>query len=127
MNFLRGKVKKATKIAILGTAHGWTDAPFDKPDWEIWVCNRAGLKMKPWHKLFEIHKNLDYESPAAKDKYLADLRAIKPPQRVVSIVPLEGSANLVLDRQALFDKYGSIWFSSSFGYMIAHALESGAT
>ena len=114
------------KVAILGTASGWVDAPFTDPAWEVWVCNRAGLKMTPFHRLFEIHKNLDYESRAAKEKYLAALKDIEPPKQVVSIVPLDSPANVVIDRAALFEKYGSIWFASSFGYMIAQALEEGA-
>lgn len=115
------------KVAILGTDPGWEAAPFWDDSWQIWVCNRAGLAMAPWRRLFEIHKNWDYENAAARTIYLLDLAAIKPPQQVVSIVPLDGPANVVLDRAALFDKYGSIWFSSSFGYMIAQALEEGAT
>lgn len=111
------------KVAILGTAPGWRDAPFKDKSWQIWVCNRAGLTMTPFDKIFEIHKNWDYENAKAKEKYLADLKAIKPPQEVISIVPLDGPANVVIDRDGLFKKYGSIWFSSSFGYMIAHALE----
>ena len=114
------------KVAILGTAPDWVDAPFNDDSWQIWVCNRAGLKMKPWHRLFEIHKNWDYENPDAKENYLADLKAIESPQQVMSIVPLDSPANVVIGRDYLFEKYGSIWFSSSFGYMIAQALEEGA-
>lgn len=114
------------KVAILGTAPDWVDAPFNDESWQIWVCNRAGLKMQPFHRLFEIHKNWDYENADAKDKYLAALKEIEPPQQVVSIVPLDSPANVVIDRDYLFKKYGSIWFSSSFGYMIAQALEEGA-
>ena len=124
---MAGEGKAKRKIAILGTAPTWKDAPFGKSDWEIWVCNRAGLSMKPWHRLFEIHTNWDYESPDARDKFLADLRAVKPPQEVLSIVPIGGKANTVLDRKALFEKYGAVWFSSSFGYMAAHALEQKPT
>lgn len=119
--------RKGRKIAILGTAPSWRDAPFHDLEWEIWVCNRAGLKQKPWHRLFEIHKNWDYEGPFARDKYLGDLKSIKPPQQVVSVVPIGGKANVVIDRDALFKKYGSIWFSSSFGYMVACALEENPT
>lgn len=116
------------KIAILGTAPTWKDAPFRKPDWEIWTANRYGLRQKPWDRLFEIHQNWDYESVEAKEQYLADLEAVKPPQQVISIVPLGARvSNFVLDREKLFEKYGRIWFSSTFGYMCAWALEQKPT
>lgn len=112
------------RIAILGTAEGWKDAPFSDKGWEIWVCNRAGLNQTPWHRLFEIHRNWDYENRQAKAKYLSRLREIRPPRKVVSIVPLEDvAANVVIDRQALFGRYGAIWFSSTFGYMLACAID----
>lgn len=123
----RTKWIKHRKIAILGTAPSFEDAPFLDDDWEIWVANRPGLSQKRWDRLFEIHKNWDYERPAARDRYLDELKEIKPPQQVISVVPLGGSANLVIDREALFEKYGKIWFSSTFGYMMAHALEQKPT
>ena len=115
------------KIAILGTSPTWKDAPFGDPEWEIWVCNRAGLDQGPWRRLFEIHKNLDYESPAAKAAYLERLNGVHPPQQVVSIIPIASPAHVLLDREALFAKYGVIWFSSSFGYMLACAIEEKPT
>ena len=112
------------KIAILGTSPSWHDAPFQHKDWEIWVCNRYGLlHQKPWHRLFEIHQNWDYEDPEACALYLDGLAAVTLPRQVISVVPLKGKANKVIDRDAMFKKYGGIWFSSSFGYMVAHALE----
>ena len=120
------------KIAILGTAPSWKRAPFDEIGWSIWVCNRYGLKkQKPWHRVFEIHKNWDYEDSYARDQYLQELAKVKAPQEVVSLIPLAGViprqntplSNNVPNWKALFEKYGRIWFSSSFGYMLALALE----
>lgn len=111
------------KIAILGTAPSWEDAPFGAKDWEIWVCNRAGLSQGPWDRLFEIHFDWEYEGPEARENYLRKLRSIMPPKEVISCTEIGGSANNVVDRQVLFDKYNAIWFSSSFAYMIGHALE----
>ena len=132
---LRRKIKtKPSKVAILGTADSWKDAPFRDKDWEIWVCNRAGLTQKPWDRLFEIHTHWDYESPEARGDYLDKLAKIKGPQQVISVVPIPGAeqtetksgvATLVIDRDALFKKYGVVWFSSSFAFMIGHALELG--
>ncbi len=116
------------RVAILGTAPSWRDAPFADDDWEIWVCNRAGLSQTAqghkWDVLFEIHRNFDYESPQAKDRYLSEIEKIKRPQRVISVVPLAGDAVEVIDRQAMINRYGGgIWFSSTFSYMIAYAID----
>ena len=111
------------KIAILGTAPSWHDAPFSDKDWEIWVCNRAGLSQKPWDKLFEIHYNLDYENAQAKEKYIKALQDVKKPQQVISVMEIGGEANLVINRDLLFSRYGAVWMSSSFGYMLAYALD----
>ncbi|MGI9503586.1 MAG: hypothetical protein ACR2RE_11085, partial [Geminicoccaceae bacterium] len=37
------------------------------------------------------------------------------------------STNIVVDREALFDKYSRMWFSSSISYCLAVAIEEGAT
>lgn len=131
---LKPQKTKIKKVAILGTADSWKDAPFEDKDCEIWVCNRAGLEQKPWDRLFEIHTHWDYESTDARASYLDRLGKIKSHQQVISVVPIPGMeqtktksgvANLVIDRDALFKKYGVIWFSSSFAYMAGHALELG--
>jgi len=49
------------KIAILGTAPDWKDAPFDDESWEIWACNRSGFGLKRWDVLFEIHNHFEPE------------------------------------------------------------------
>lgn len=47
------------KVAILGRAVGWKDAPFQDPTWEIWGLNRAYSAIKQaggrWTRWFEIH------------------------------------------------------------------------
>jgi hypothetical protein len=124
--------KRPNKVAILGTAPTWKGAPFNVKGWEIWVCNRAGLTQEPWDRLFEIHHNWDYENARRREKFLHDLGKIKPPQEVISVVrlpcsPLQGKANTVIDRDAMIKEFGgAIWFSSTFSYMIAHAIQIGA-
>ena len=110
------------KIAIIGTAPSWKEAPFFDDTWEIWACNRPGLDLDRWDRLFEIHRIWDHDHQA----YLKRLTKIEPPKKVVSIVPLEGVSDdvaVVLDRQDLFDRYGSIWLSCSHAYMLACAID----
>ena len=109
------------KVAILGTSPTWKDAPFDDETWEIWSCNAPALDLQRCDRIFEIHQR--WWDNDEDNEYLRKLRAVKAPRKVYSIVPIGGSENIVMDRKALFKKYGVTWFSSSFGYMIGQAFE----
>ena len=62
------------------------------------------------------------------DGYLDDLRKIEPPKIVYTERPLLGcKANVVYPRDAMFEKYGRMWFSSSIAYAAALALEDNVT
>ena len=118
------KARKQRKIAVVGTTPSQKDAPIWNYDWEIWTCNRAGLSLGRWDRLFEIHRIWDYESPEAKADYLKKLGEVKPPKIVVSIVPIPGvKSGVILDREKLFAKHGSVWFSSSIAYELACAID----
>ena len=111
------------KIAIVGTADGWREAPFDDDSWEIWACNAFALTLKRVDCIFEIHRR--WWNNDQDNEYLSKLRVSEVP--VYSIVPIGGPRNIVLDREALFKKYGSTWFSSSFGYMLGLAFDQGVS
>ena len=115
---------KKRKIAILGTSPGWDSAPFHDESWEIWACNRFATNLERCERIFEIHRRWNLDDPKSPDKkYIEGLKKIVPPTKVVSIVPIGGQANVVLDADDMFKRYGSWWFSSSFGYMIAMAID----
>jgi len=44
------------KVAILGTAPGWEDAPFDDTSWEIWGISRLYNFIPRWDRWFELHQ-----------------------------------------------------------------------
>ena len=143
------------KIAILGTTPSRMQAPIDDPTWEIWTIGPGGKDAHRWDRLYEIHTvwPLDFgERPKPEDKsYLDDLSQVAPPQQIVSVVPLKTrmalwaeshgkdeawlretirgdfAANVVIDRDALFEKYGRMLFSSSIGYALVDAIEAGAS
>lgn len=57
------------KVAILGTAPGWEDAPFDDPSWEIWGISRLFYHVPRWDVWFELHPLEEVcETWAAGDK-----------------------------------------------------------
>jgi len=44
------------KVAILGTAPGWEDAPFGDESWEIWGISRLYQFIPRWDVWFELHR-----------------------------------------------------------------------
>ena len=112
------------KIAIVGTAPDWKRAPFDDEDWEIWACNKLATGLERCDRIFEIHRRFNEDDLESPDKaYLKSLK--KETRPVYSIIPLGSKNNVVLDREKMFKKYGKTWFSSSFSYMLALALNMG--
>lgn len=109
------------QVAIVGTSPSWKDAPFENHDWEIWSCNAPALDLPRCDRIFEIHRR--WWDNEQDNRYLKKLRAVKAPQKVYSIIPIGGTENVVMDRTALFEKYGVTWFSSSFGYMLGQAFD----
>lgn len=149
-------IRPRRKIAIFGTTPSRMEGPVNGQDgWERWTIGPGGKDTHGWERLFEIHGTwpLDFgerKTPDAKS-YLNDLSKVKPPQAVYTLWPMKAkmeewaeqhgkdatwlsetiegdwSANVVIDREPLFEKYGRTWFSSSIAYCIALAIEEGAT
>jgi len=135
------------KIAILGTTPSRMEGPIDEPDWQIWTIGPGGKDSHRWDRLYEMHTTW----PEDFKDYLNDLSRVKKPQQVRSVVPLKErmldwafshdkdekwlkenikgnwSSNVPINREAYFDKYRRMWFSSSISYCIAEAIEEGAT
>lgn len=138
-------VRPTRKIAILGTTPTRMQAPLNDESWEIWTIGPGGKDAHRWDRLFEMHRVW----PEDFKGYLNDLSQEKRP--VYSIAPMgskmedwarehdkdeawltetiqgDFATNVVIDREALFDKYSRMWFSSSISYCIAVAIEEGAT
>jgi len=47
--------KKLKKVALVGYAPSWKDAPFNDPDIEIWIMNDMYDFAPRWDRLFDIH------------------------------------------------------------------------
>lgn len=133
------------KVAILGTTPSRMAGPINDESWEIWTIGPGGKDAHRWDRLFEMHRVW----PEDFAGYLNDLSCEKRP--VYSVVPLKSkmedwakehgkdeawlketikgkfAKNIVIDREALFQKYRRMWFSSSISYCIAVAIEEGVT
>ena len=147
----RKKAVRKDRIAILGTTPSRMQAPIGEKDWEIWTIGPGGKDVHPWDILFEVH----HVWPENFKDYLNDLSKVEPPQRVVTLRPVDElisnwldehgdtpekreelaqhvsgkwSANMVLPVEQIFRKYvRRMWFSSSISFCIAAAMERGAT
>ena len=118
--------RKERKIAIFGTTPSRMTGPHqDDSGWERWTIGPGGKDAHGWERLFEIHQTW----PDDFKEYIDDLKAVKPPQQVWTMAPLEGcEANFVYPKEAMLEKHGRrMWFSSSISYCIALAIEEHPT
>ena len=66
--------------------------------------------------------------PEGFDGYLKMLSEVQPPKIVYTTEPMpDWPANRVIDKHAMWRKYGKTWFSSSISYALAQALDEGVT
>ena len=115
------------KIAIIGTAPSSRGlAPFNDPSWKIWSCSAGNMNGIPrvdaW---FEIHSNLLWpEHEAFGRPYIEWLNKQTFPvyMQDSSLVPRATP----LPKNELIAEFGRYFFTSSFSWMIAFAIKSGA-
>lgn len=124
----------AKKVAIVGFAESWKQAPWDDPSIECWCLNEFWKYAPRWHRWFELHdaetlgitkrdlsegeqkRHLDWLATA----HGADKPIYMQPQfcdgRYPNAVPFP------LER--LVDQFGR-YFTSTIGYMVALAIADG--
>ena len=116
------------KVAIVcGSPSSEMLAPFDDPEWEIWVLgNRIDrFRGKRVTKIFEIHNTLsEHKEPV---KYAEFLAKIGLPLVVGEMFPVNGDHIKVFDYPASEALYGSLYLTSSPAYMISQAICEGVT
>ena len=116
------------KVALVGTAPSSRMlAPFGDSSWKIWSCSPGNMNSLPrvdvW---FEIHKNLLWpENKSYGEPYIEWLK--KQPFPVYmqdqSLVPNA----LIYPKDDMVKKFGNYFFTSSFAWMMALAIEQGAS
>lgn len=116
------------KVAIVcGAPSSEFLAPFDDPEWEIWVLgNRAHRFMdKRITRIFEIHDNLTEHGDVGA--YKAKLHLLAKDYNVI-VGEQFGQLSLNMDVYPYAEVealYGSLYLTSSPAYMIAYALLNG--
>ena len=123
--------RRAKKVAILGSAGGWSRAPFDQAGWEIWGLNDQYRLLTDDHqrlradRWFELHPNSVLTKRRRPLDHQAQLAAMKIP--VYTLFP--GNPWTVKHprpypyQRAV--KIGRDYFACTFAYQIALALIEG--
>lgn len=119
--------KKPLKVALIGTAPSSRMlAPFNDPEWTIWVCSPGNMNVIPkidaW---FEIHGNLLWpENKHYGEAYIEWLKKQTFPiyMQDQGYVPNA----LSFPKDELVKEFGPDFFTSSFAWMMAFAMTQGA-
>jgi hypothetical protein len=118
---------KPLKVAIMGTApSSRMMAPFADLTWQIWGCSPGNMGMLPRCDLWvEIHKNLLWpENKHYGEPYLKWLNEQTFPIYMQDNEWVPRAMKFPKDE--LVAKYGRFFFTSSFAWMMALAIEKGA-
>lgn len=118
------------KVAIVcGSPSSEFLAPFDDPEWEIWVLgNRANRfldRKLRITRIFEVHNDLSEHGDVTK--YTEWLYNLGLPMVVGETFPIKAADVVPFDYAASEKLYGSLYLTSSPAYMMSQAISEGAT
>ena len=125
--------REGKKVALIGFAESWKEAPFNDPTVEIWGLNELWKYVPRWDRWFELH---DAETLGVTKRDLSegevkrhlDWLAAQPAWKPIYMQPafcdgrFPGAVPLPLDD--LIDRFGR-YFTSTIGYMVAMAIRDG--
>ena len=108
------------KICIVGWSSTMREAPYNDKTWEIWILNHR-VDLYPCHDLhFELHNTTNYWGD-----YLEFLKN-NGCKTVVTGIDSRFTEAIVYPKEEIIEKYGD-FFTNSMSWMIAYAIEIGAT
>ena len=120
--------KQELKVALIGSAPSSIRlAPFHDPSWQVWGCSPGAYGVIPkgrsnvWWELHCYEPGQPWFSPEYV-QFLADHPKVMVAEKVPGIPNGE-----VLDVKYLVKKYSPYFFTSSIAWMMAMAIELGAT
>lgn len=120
--------KKELKIALIGSAPSSIRlAPFGDPSWQVWGCSPGAYGVIPrgrsniWFELHRVEPGQPWFSPEYC-QFLRDHPRVMVAQEVPEIPNGE-----VMPVDELLAKYSPYFFTSSLAWMMALAIEAGAT
>lgn len=122
------------KVALVGFADSWKQAPFDDPDVEIWGLNELHKYVPRWSRWFEVH-DAETLGVTARDlsegeqkRHLAWLSQDhgKPIYMQPQFCDGRFPSAVAFPLEQMVATYGR-YFTSSIGYMLALAITEGFT
>ena len=116
------------KLAIVGTASSWKDAPYDDDEFEIWAMNDMYDLVPRFDVLFDIH-DIDfiksYVSRISKTFHYDNLKRIGENQQIwMQNQDKDIKLSSTYPLEDMIKKYGR-YFTNSVSYMLALAMDSG--
>jgi len=118
------------KVAIIGFAESWKEAPFKDQTVEIWALNELYKYVPRWDRWFELHdaetlgvtkRDLSEGEQKRHLEWLASQLPGKPIYMQKQFCDGRFPAAVELPLQALIDALGR-YFTSTIGYMVGMAL-----
>lgn len=126
------------KVAILGFADSYAEAPFDDSSVEVWGINELHRYLPRWDRWFEVHSREAFEVKGNRDQeaHVNWLRAQKPVGDPAhkpifmreQFADIPAGVRLPLEDlgDRFFAQFGERpYFTSSIGYMLAMAIAEG--
>lgn len=130
-----GNSNVAKKVCLLGSAPSSVRlAPFADPEWEIYGCSPGAYpavsqtRPNAWYELHRWEPPWGYtgEKPWFTKDYIAWMAGLKCPVYMIEPVP-EIKTSVAYPKDAMVEKFGPFFFTSTLSYMFAMAITAGAT
>ena len=116
------ETKPQKKVAIVGFAPSWVEAPFDNPEFEIWGENTLYRRIPRFTRWFDIHPLETFTKEKKQtDNYLAELDALNVPVYLQKAHPMV-KKSIAYPIEAIKKKLETDYFTNSISYMIALAI-----
>ena len=125
--------RKTKKVALLGFAESYKEAPFDDPTVEMWGLNELHKYVPRWDRWFEVHDGetlgvTKREPTDGEQKRHLDWLTAQPAGKPIYMQPqfCDGRfpAAVPYPLEQMCDRFGR-YFTSTIGYMLAIAIADG--
>lgn len=117
------------KVALVGTCPSGKEAPYDDKEWEIWGVGTRADYVTRANRWFELH-HLDTEEPGFAAGWRHNMKVwFKDTDTQIWMFSPEPDMGNVIEYpiHRISQKYGTYFLTSSFAWMMALAMEEGAT
>ena len=117
-NKQKGSSGESRLAIVCGNPSSEMLAPFDNPEYEIWVLGNRSQNYTRFDRIFEIHDDLTEHDP----RYAQWLLDKNVPIVVGENSPLKGDNVEVFPFQKSIELFGSLYLTSSPAMMLCYAI-----